>query len=103
MYEHRPKACRDFSCLWLTDETMSDDFRPDRVGLYPSGNLGDECIKIIVDPEHVDNWKTERGKDVVDHFLDKGFHLLVVTDKQINFLRGKGREQPEKIILDWLL
>ncbi len=82
---------------------MSDDMRPDRVHLYPSGDLAEDNLRIIVDPDYPEAWKDGKGKEVVDHFLNKGFHILVVTDKQINFLVGAGKSQPEKLIVDWLL
>lgn len=103
IYEYRPKACKDFVCGWLVDETLADDLRPDRVHLYPSGKLSDECIKIIVDPEHEDDWKMGKGAEVVNHFLNQGIHVLVVIDKQINFIKAHGKEQPDKLLVDWLL
>ncbi len=77
--------------------------RPDRVHLYPSGEQNGECLKIIVDADYPEAWKTGTGADVVNYFLNKGIHLLVVIDKQINFLKGHGRKQPEKLLVDWLL
>ncbi len=82
---------------------MPDNMRPDRVHLYASGKQTDEGLKIVVDADYPEAWRTGTGADVVNHFLNKGFHLIVVTDKQINFLKGKGRAQPEKLLVDWLL
>ena len=82
---------------------MPDDMRPDKVHLYGFGKPADECLKISVDPEYPEAWKTEKGASVVNYFLNKGFHLLVVIDKKINFLNGVGRKQPEKLMVDWLL
>ena len=84
------------------DETMPEEWRPDRTHLYVYGKLTDECLKISVDPEYPESWKIGRGAEVVSYILNKGFHLLVVIDKQINFLNGAGKKQPEKLIVDWL-
>lgn len=32
-YETRPSSCRGWSCVWLTDEGLSDALRPDRCGV----------------------------------------------------------------------
>lgn len=101
--EKQPQACKDFFCGWIRDETLADELRPDRVHLYPSGKFTDEVLNIIVDPEHGDAWKTGKGAEVVNHFLLKGFHLLIVCDKQVNFLNAVGKPQPEKLVIDWLL
>ncbi len=82
---------------------MGEDMRPDRVHLYVYGKLSDEVLKISVDPDYPDAWKTGKGKEVVDYILTKGFHVLVVVDKQINFLTGIGKKQPDKLVVDWLL
>jgi hypothetical protein len=103
IYGNHPKACKDMLCGWLTDENMDEDMRPDRVHLYLYGKLSDEVLRISVDPDYPDAWKVGKGKEVVDYILAKGFHLVVVVDKQINFLTGIGKRQPEKILLDWLL
>ena len=103
IYDHQPKVCRDFFCGWLTDENMGEDMRPDRVHLYVYGKVNDEVLKISVDPHYPDAWKTGKGKEVVDYILNKGFHVLVIVDKQINFLTGIGKKQPDKLIVDWLL
>lgn len=103
IYDHQPQMCKDFFCGWIMDESLADELRPDRVHLYPSGQFSEQVLKIIVDPEHADSWQTGKGAQVVKHFLSKGFHLLIVCDKQVNFLNAVGKPQPEKLIIDWAL
>jgi hypothetical protein len=103
IYGNHPKACKDMFCGWITDENMGEDMRPDRVHLYIYGKLSDEVLKISVDPDYPDAWKAGKGKEVVDYILNKGFHLIVIVGRQINFLNGIGRPQPEKLVIDWLL
>lgn len=81
---------------------MGEDMRPDRVHLYVYGKPSDEVLKISIDPDYPDAWKEGKGKEIVDYVLRK-HHALVVTDKQINFLKGDGLKQPEKLVVDWLL
>lgn len=32
IYTIRPKPCRDYECLWLVDDNIPDEFRPDKLG-----------------------------------------------------------------------
>jgi hypothetical protein len=32
IYADRPKVCREFECLWLTERSLPTTLRPDRVG-----------------------------------------------------------------------
>ena len=43
IYDNVPDPCRDFFCLWMTDGTMPDEWRPDRarfvLTVYPDERL----------------------------------------------------------------
>ena len=57
VYEERPQLCRDFLCLWMTDETLGPEWEPadTHMMIYRQGPQ----ITVLVDPEHPDAWKTE--------------------------------------------
>ena len=40
IYEDRPEECRTFSCAWLDNHDMPDEFRPDRCGIMLVGRPG---------------------------------------------------------------
>jgi hypothetical protein len=99
IYDHRPRACKDFTCLWLASD-MPDEWRPDRLHFYISGSENDEVLKVRVDPAFPDAWMYS---PVIDHFLQRGKHLLVCVGFQVTFLPAKGKPMPEKIMLEWML
>lgn len=74
--------------------------RPDRAHLYIYGD--GEVRKITVDPDFPDAWKSGKGAEIVQRVLQKS-HAVVVIDKQLNFLNGIDKVQPEKLLIDWLL
>src|SRR5262245_56261740 len=49
IYESRPNICREFKCRWLTDTDLPDEWRPDLVHLFVSGNDGDEIMRVVCD------------------------------------------------------
>ncbi|MBN9032316.1 hypothetical protein P7F60_26880 [Rhizobium sp. YJ-22] len=57
IYPDRPSVCRDFLCLWMTDNALGDEWEPGRSGmmLYEQGPQ----ITVLVAPEHPEIWKSE--------------------------------------------
>ncbi|WP_113553175.1 hypothetical protein [Rhizobiales bacterium] len=55
IYEDRPQLCRDFLCLWRTDETLGEAWDPARshMMIYRQGPQ----VTVLVDPDHPDAWK----------------------------------------------
>lgn len=103
IHETRPQVCRDFHCVWLRDERMPEEWRPDRAHAYVSGRDEDEALKVFVDAAHPDAWRSGAGQRIVGHVVSNGRHALVVVDRQINFVPALGKNLPEKLIVEWLL
>jgi len=57
IYADRPSVCRDFLCLWMTSETLGDEWAPlrSKMMVYEQG----QQITVLVDPDHPDIWKSE--------------------------------------------
>lgn len=55
IYERRPALCRDFLCLWRTDEDLGDPWEPARshMMVYRQGSQ----ITVLVDPDFPESWK----------------------------------------------
>jgi hypothetical protein len=56
IYESRPSVCRDFLCLWMTED-LGDEWDPIRskMMVYRQGAQ----VTILVDPDHKDIWRQE--------------------------------------------
>ncbi|WP_054157103.1 hypothetical protein [Rhizobium sp. AAP43] len=54
-YDARPATCRDFFCLWRTDESLSEEWEPSRAHmmLYEQGPQ----LTVLVDPAFPDAWR----------------------------------------------
>jgi len=57
IYADRPSVCRDFLCLWMTDEALDEAWEPSRshMMIYRQGPQ----ITVLVDPDHPDIWRRE--------------------------------------------
>lgn len=99
IHDHKPQVCREFNCWWLAGAGDEQE-RPDRAHFYISGNAGDDALKVLVDSDYPDAW---RASQLLERFRGRGFHLIVVVDKSLTFLPGKGRVMPEKLVVEWLL
>jgi len=94
VYPHRPKACRSWSCLWLTNPAWAEELRPDRCGV-----VFDPVIDIVkirdkeypaqqawVMSGHEDAWSTPPVSTVIRAILDHGLVVLwrLPPDDQFN-------------------
>jgi hypothetical protein len=61
IYEMRPQACRDFTCLWLIEHKIPDYWFPARSKIVISPKLGgpDAFISFVVDPAYPRRWREE--------------------------------------------
>ena len=57
IYTDRPSVCRDFLCLWMTDEGLGEGWEPSRshMMIYRQGPQ----ITVLVDPDCPDIWRSE--------------------------------------------
>lgn len=57
IYADRPSVCRDFLCLWMTDEGLAEAWEPSRshMMVYRQGPQ----VTVLVDPDHPDIWRRE--------------------------------------------
>lgn len=57
IYENRPQTCRDFLCLWMTDNNLGPEWDPAKAHMmiYTQGPQ----MTVLVDPTYPDVWKME--------------------------------------------
>jgi len=74
--------------------------RPDKIGFYVT--INDGIFKVSVDADRPDAWRKGLGRRLIDRMVEEG-HVIVQVGNQVNFVTGRGRAPPDKIILDWVL
>jgi len=57
IHETRPNVCRAYSCRFLVDESLDENWRPDRSGLVI--NADRNRVVVYVDPDRPGAWLSE--------------------------------------------
>lgn len=80
IYPDRPNSCREFSCLWLLDRSLGEEWKPEKSKLVivPEG----KATKVFVDGATPDAWKREPYYSALLDFMQRGVlegHLLFIN------------------------
>ena len=57
-HQLRPKACRNFSCLWLTEDWLGPEWKPE-VAKFVLSLDGPDALLVTADPKQPRAWKRE--------------------------------------------
>lgn len=86
VYEHRPIECRTFNCVWLVDDRLGPEWKPDSsrlvVTIPPSGN----GIEIRCDPGFPHAWRQQPFRNRIGEWAegairDNGSVVILVGDR----------------------
>jgi hypothetical protein len=77
IYDHRPKACREFECLWLMREAIPEEFKPSKSRVVMVPNQEGNGLSVQVDPGMKDAWKEE---SLLRYLQGLSRHMTVVAD-----------------------
>jgi len=94
IYSDRPSECRNFSCGWLLDAQMADEWRPDKSKLIIFPDAHPEHILIHVDPGYPDAWRQEpyhsRIRQRAAQALRNGGYVLVLIKGKLTMILPQG-------------
>ena len=99
----RPAQCRDFYCLWLTEATMTPDWKPERSKMVLSIFPANGFIYVQVDPGSPSAWTKQpyhgQLRRLAETNLRDGRHVIVfVNDMATLIMPGQdlplGRMKP---------
>ena len=79
IYDDRPESCLTYQCVWLQDQVMPDDLRPDRCGVMFEIPHGMNTIAGLVDPDRPNAWKAKRVRQLIGKFQEAGYPVLIRT------------------------
>lgn len=57
IYSERPPSCMAFECMWLQEETMPDELRPDRSKVVLAVSPDGTAVTAFVDPKQSNAWQ----------------------------------------------
>lgn len=82
IYDTRPQSCIDFRCAWTElrgpDQTLPDNWRPDKLKAYLISTTDGQNLHVVVDPARPDAWSTgELGRSLHRMALSGDIAVLV--------------------------
>jgi hypothetical protein len=72
IHETRPPVCRNFHCGYLCDDTIGDDWKPNRCHFIMVPRRDQNCVIVQVDPNYPDAWKKEPFYSALIRLARKG-------------------------------
>lgn len=92
IYKHRPQGCRSFDCLWLLNESIPDELRPDRIGVvFEPMSQSRTCLALVDQPQR---WREPGPMRIIDNLLEHDAAVVVTYRGQpTEVLAPKGRDR----------
>jgi hypothetical protein len=85
IWDNRPDQCRAFNCLWLTQDWLGPEWKPDRSKIVATMEPANQFLLFQVDPGSPNAWKREPYYGNIKAWaigaLERGRHVLVFVDK----------------------
>jgi hypothetical protein len=84
IHETRPQHCREFFCLWMSDPSLAEEWKPERSKIVLTLFPGNGFIYAQVDPGSPLAWRKapyyDRLRTLARNLLDKGRHVIVFVN-----------------------
>lgn len=81
VYQHRPRVCVDFSCVWLEAQLrgvgLPEEARPDNCKVVFSPTTKEGLIAGTVMPGYPDAWRKGAARRMIDRMLSGGMSVVV--------------------------
>lgn len=88
-YQLRPKECRDFNCLWLTEDWLGPEWKPEVSKFVMAYEYDGKCLTVMVDPNVPNAWKAEPYypvfKALAERHLEEG-RVVMIADSTRRWL-----------------
>ena len=86
IYGKRPAECRTFNCVWLVDERLGPEWKPDRSKLVVTIARDGNGIEVRCDPKFPNAWRQEPYRTQIAKWsegaqLDNGSVVVLASDR----------------------
>jgi hypothetical protein len=88
IHQLRPKPCREFSCLWLAEDWLGDEWKPSQSKFVMAWEYEGECLTVYPDPKAPNSWKLEPYYPVLKklaarHLSENRLVMVVETSRRL--------------------
>ncbi len=86
VHKLRPKSCRDFSCLWLQEDWLGDEWKPSVAKFVMAWEYDGQVLAVMVDPKVPNAWRAEPYhtalKMLAERHMSENRLVMVVEPKR---------------------
>ena len=90
IYDHAPKACRTFSCLWQVNANLGPEWKPDHARFVMISPAHSEGLIVRVDPGAAGAWRKEPYYSQLKHWARAALlvngYVMVLTGQRATVL-----------------
>lgn len=94
IHPDRPDQCREFFCLWMTDPTVADVWKPDRSRIVLSIFPGNGFVYAQVDPSSPHAWRKQPYFDdlrrMAGALAEANRRVIVFVDDDATLITARG-------------
>ncbi len=121
IYDERPDACRTFSCLWMTDKTLGDEWYPLRARMflfsYIDPSATPKLLRLVVDRSALYRWRKSPYREQLAEIAKRGlvsnaYHTVAQVEKRVWLITPSGdheitghayvvNETPHGWVVEW--
>jgi hypothetical protein len=95
IWANRPDFCRDFHCMWIQDETLGPEWKPEKARFVLNYRRDLGVLNVMVDVGQPHAWKQEPYLSGLKRFADRanafkhivqvtiGRHVLVLSPERV--------------------
>lgn len=77
IYEERPGTCREYTCLWNSNENWPDSLRPDKCHVIFK-MAGDGNLLVMMDPAYPDAWSQPEVLSAIHEAFNNGYAIIAM-------------------------
>lgn len=101
IYEARPQQCRDFLCLWMTQDYLGPDWKPDKARFVLTMDAQTRWLFVQADPGAAQAWRKEPYYGQLKRWAEAGNRpVIVFVRKTATALTAHGETMLGEIAAD---
>lgn len=97
IHQLRPKACRTFSCVWLAENWLGDEWRPTACKFVMAYEYDGGALVVYPDPGALNSWRAEPFHTALRAIAEKHLtenRLVIISEPKRRFVLTPDQEIP---------
>ena len=97
IYNERPKVCKTFNCLWLSDESIPEKMYPQKSGILMYTQIINNCL-LYITQEFWGKLNKEDEEGILEWYKSKSVNGVIVKNDKMVFAQYGNKVDFEKFL-----